>query len=164
MIKRKLSIFLVVAILFPVTVTAQQLHETYKDWRVLTVTEDGQKFCYIASVPIKKAGNYNRRDEPFLLVTHRRADLDEVSVSSGYPYKKGSDVKVSIDGRNFTMFTKGERAWALNEAQDNQMVASMIRGNKMTVHGTSQLDTYSKDTYSLGGFTSAHTLMKKLCR
>ncbi len=145
--------------------SAQKLERVFHDWNVFTVNQGGKKVCYIASAPVSKKGNYNKRGEPYALVTHRSASVDEVSVSSGYPYKTKSDVKARIDGKHsFNMFTKDELAWTYTEADDKKMVASMKKGNKMSVRGTSKKNTYSQDTYSLKGFTAAYKHMKTLCK
>lgn len=143
---------------------AQKLHATYKDWKVFTHKKSGENFCYIASVPVKKAGNYSRRSEPFAMVTYRKNVADEFSVSSGYPYKKGSYVKVEIDGKPFQLFVDGERAWAFDEEQDKKMAEAIKKGNKMTVRGTSKKGTYSVDTYSLSGTSKAISKMRGLCK
>lgn len=143
---------------------APQLHATFGDWKVFTNDNGGQKMCYIASVPVKKTGNYSKRSEPFFLVTQRSAGVDEVSTTSGYPYANGSKVQVSIGGMKFDLFTQGERAWASDEATDNRMVGEMIKSNSMDVRGTSPRKTFSVDTYSLKGFSKAHRDMKARCR
>jgi hypothetical protein len=88
----------------------------------------------------------------------------EVSSSSGYKYKTGSELNVKIDGKPYTMFTKGELAWAHDSAQDKDMIERMKAKSTMTVKGTSVKNTYSIDSYSLSGFTSAFKRMKELCQ
>jgi invasion protein IalB len=143
---------------------AQQFQSTHGNWSVFTYNEGGKRTCYIASAPTAKTGNYNQRGEPYLLVTHRSANADEISLSSGYPYKEKSEVAVTIDGKAFKLFTKQNLAWAYDVKQDSDMVASMKRGNRLQVRGTSQRGTFSDDTYSLSGFTAAYNKMKALCK
>lgn len=152
-----------VVLLLAPGVQAQQLIASHGDWRVFTIEQNGDTICYIASLPVKKEGNYSKRDEPYLLVTHKRGPQDEVSVSSGYPYKKRKDVKLSFGQKSFELFVKDELAWAYDEAADRAIVKEMIRGSTVAVHGTSWKGTTSKDTYSLKGFTDAHRDMKRLC-
>lgn len=142
---------------------AQVLHFTSKHWRVFTTKQNGDTVCYIASVPTSKKGNYKKRGKPFVLVTHRGAKVDEVSVSSGYPYDVKKEVAVTIDKQRHQLFTQGERGWAKDSKTDTVLVSRMKAGNNMTVRGTSKLGTYSTDTYSLSGFTIAYNKMKKLC-
>ena len=144
--------------------SAQELQSTHQYWNVFTIKQDGSKVCYMASSPIDKKGNYKRRSAPYLLVTVNKQDNDEVSTSSGYPYKTGSHVAATIDGKKYRMFTKGELAWASDSATDKAMVGAMKRGSKITIKGNSRLGTYSADTYSLSGFTAAHKKMRSLCK
>ena len=155
---------MVLLVAVPSLTTAQSLHFTSKNWRVFTVTQAGKKICYMASIPTKKKGNYSKRGEPFVIVTHRAAQLDEVSVSSGYPYKDKSDVTLSIGKNKHKLFIKGERAWAKDSKTDSLLVGRMKAGSSLLVRGTSKRGTYSEDTYSLSGFTAAHGRMKKLCK
>ncbi len=157
-------LYAIVLAVIPFLAVAQQLQMTSGDWRVFTYRQDGKNVCYIASVPVKKTGNYSKRDEPFALVTYRNATTDEVSVSSGYPYKGGSEATVMIDGKKFGLFTKGERGWAKDESADRSLIAAMTKGNSMKVKGTSPKGTFSEDGYSLKGFTAAHGKMKALCK
>jgi len=144
--------------------SAQKLENVYKDWNVFTMKQGGKKTCYIASAPTKKEGNYNKRGEPYILVTHRSSNVDEVSISSGYPYKRKSEVTVSVDKNSaIKLFTKDDLAWAYNAKDDSKLVGQMKKGYKLQAKGTSQLGTYSVDTYSLSGFTAAYNRMKRLC-
>jgi hypothetical protein len=151
-------------LLFAPAASAQQLLETSGDWHIFSAPVEGRTVCYAASVPTAKAGNYSKRDEPFLMVTGRSAGTDEVSVSSGFGYKEGSEVTLTVEGRAFTLFTSGDRAWASDAKQDNQLIAAMMKGSTLTAKGTSARGTYALDTYSLKGFIKAHQRMKALCR
>ncbi len=137
----------------------------YTDWTAYTFTENGNKVCYMASAPKEAKGNYDRRGDIFVLITHRPADKtrDVVSVVAGYSYKADSDVRVDIDGKNHTLFTHGERAWARDSATDRRLVDAMRSGRKMVVRGTSERGTATTDTYSLSGFTAAHQAITKAC-
>ena len=146
------------------TASAQSLDSVHRDWSVFTIQQNGKKVCYMASTPKNKTGNYSRRDEPYLLVTHISNSVDEVSTSSGYPYGRGTEAKAEIDGKEYNMFTKGELAWAYDSKQDTEMVSAMKRGSEIKIRGTSSKGTYSLDTYSLMGFTKAYGRVKALCK
>ncbi len=150
--------------LLPVATSAQQLMGTSGDWRIFTLKNGNSKTCYIASVPTKKAGTYTSRDEPYVLVT-KRGKAYEVSVSSGYKYKKDKDVEVKIDNNKpHGLFVDGELAWAYDAAKDAALVKAMKAGTRMIVQGTSWKDTISTDTYSLSGITRAIQEMDGLCK
>lgn len=146
------------------SVFAQNLDSTHGKWAVYTMTQGGKKVCYIASAPIREGGNWNNRGERYLLVTHRNKSVDEVSVSSGYPYKIKSEVELVIDGsKKYKMFTQGELAWAYDQKTDEKIINDMKKGANLTAKGYSRLGTYSIDTYSLMGITAAYNRMKQLC-
>lgn len=146
-------------------VQAQKLENQYNDWNVFTIKQSGKTVCYMASAPVKQTGTYKSRGEPYMLVTHRSSNVDEVSLSSGYPYKEKGEVVAVIDGKaTHKLFTKEDLAWAYTEKADAALVSGMRKGSKMTVKGHSRLGTHSLDTYSLRGFSKAYDRMKALCR
>jgi hypothetical protein len=163
----KISLFVSV-LFFANNASAQQLEKTYNDWSIFTLQSKGEKMCYIASTPKKKSGNYKKRGEPYLIVTHRSKTVDEVSASSGYPYKKGSTVSLIFDKKDkynlFTTLEVPDVAWARDSDEDAKIVANMKRGLELVISGKSRLKTSSKDTYSLRGFTLAYRHMKKACK
>ena len=139
---------------------AQKYDRSFRDWSVYT--NNGS--CYMASAPVRQAGNYSRRGQPYMLVVHRNAKQDEVNVSSGYPYKPKKDVVARVDNKEYKLFTKGENAWAYDAAADRALIAAMKGGTSLSVKGTSEKGTWSEDKYSLMGFTAAYDRMKSLCK
>ena len=135
-------------------------------WKAYTYKEGGKLTCYMYSQPAKKEGNYTKRGDPHAMVTRRRGSkvVEEVSITSGYPYKYTTPLKVQIDGRGFKFgIVQEEHAWADDAAEDERIVKAMIRGNKLTVRGTSRKGTYSLDSYSLKGFSKTHKAIIKAC-
>lgn len=155
----------VVAAAAPAMAADPEVLGSYTDWTAYTYTENGNKVCYMASQPKKAQGDYDQRGDVFVLVTHRPADNTDnvVSIVAGYPYQEDSDVNVDIDGKDYTLFTHGERAWARDSATDDRLVQNMRAGRNMTVVGTSSRGTKTTDTYSLSGFTAAHEAISKAC-
>jgi hypothetical protein len=136
------------------------------NWTAYVYKEGGKTICYMFSQPIKQEGNFKKRGDPRVMVTRRKGSevVEEVSVTSGYPYKDQTKVKLQIDGSNITFgIVQEEHAWADDPKADASTVNAMRRGNKLTVRGTSRLDTYSLDTYSLKGFTKIHKAIVKAC-
>jgi len=141
---------------------AQDVLATHGDWTVYSYVESGNKVCYVGSRPAKEEGTFKKRSDAFVLVT-LRASGEEVSITSGYPYKDKAVVDVDIGASSFTLFTREAWAWAQNEAGDRELIAAMVRGNNMVVNGQSQIGTTSKDTYSLSGFSAARKAMTEAC-
>lgn len=136
----------------------------YQDWEALTYMEKGHRVCFMGTKPKKSAGNYTKRGDIYLLVTHRPAEhrIGVVIVETGYTYKKGSTVAVRIDGKPYRMWTQGQYAYAYAN-EDKVLVKAMRQGLKMTVEGHSDRGTATTDTYSLNGFTTAYKAISKKC-
>lgn len=153
--------FVLIALFFSAPAALAQTYDTsHRDWSVYT----HRGSCYIGSAPIRQSGNYSRRSQPYILVVHRSKTLDEVNVSSGYPYKPGSEVNLTVDNKEYKLFTENETAWAYDSEQDREMVNAMKKGSKLKIRGISTAGTWSEDNYSLMGFTAAWQRMKSLCK
>lgn len=139
---------------------------TFKDWSAMSFTEDRNTVCMMWSQPEKAEGKYKKRGEVFIFVTHRPKDreMNKVSFETGYTFKDSSEVRVTIDGQPYTLYTDGSTAWSHDAKDDERMVKAMRAGRKMTMEGTSSRGTDTRDTYSLSGFTAAHNAINKACR
>ena len=138
----------------------------FKHWNAYYYKEDGAKVCYIASSPVTEKGDYTRRGEVFILVTHRPATKtkDVVSFQAGYSFKGATEVVVTIDGETqFRLFTEGDMAWTQDAAMDQAFVAAMQKGSRMVVVGVSKRGTKTTDSYSLAGFTASRRAIGLAC-
>jgi len=135
------------------------------DWAAFKTAENGGTVCYIGSEPKKAEGDYSKRGDTYVLVTHRPSlkENDVVSVRAGYEYKPDSQVTVQIGGNTMNLFTKDGHAWAYDAKSDSELVRAMKRGSTMVVRGTSSRGTLTTDTYSLSGFTAAYNDSRKAC-
>ena len=172
-----LSIFIVSALVFAALVLAgsvageahaQEQLSKNGVWEAFTYKEGGKLTCYMYAQPAKQKGNYSKRGAPNAMIVRHRGTAAfeevEVSVTSGYPFKDGSPIRVQIDGKDFKFgIVQKEHAWANNADEAKSAVQAMIRGNKLTVRGTSRKDTYSLDTYSLRGFSKTYKEIVKAC-
>jgi hypothetical protein len=137
----------------------------FEDWDAYVLEEDGSKVCYMASSPQKDQGNYTRRGEIYALITHRPGEgtRNVFSYMTGYPYKPGSDARLTIDGNRYTLFTQDETAWAPDATIDDKIAASIRAGSSMVVTGTSVRGTLTTDTFSLKGSAAAHDAISNEC-
>ena len=138
---------------------------TFGNWHVQTYVEGGSKVCLMWSQPEKSKGKYKRRGDIYAYVTQRPAAkrLNEISISIGYKFQKGSALSVSIGKSNLTMFTDGDTAWNRNPLDEAKMVKAMRASAKMTVRGMSSRGTKTTDEFSLKGFTKAYAAMNQKC-
>ena len=138
---------------------------TFERWDAVATTEGKTKLCYVASLPEKEEGDYERRGEVSVLIAHWPAQkrFNVVTVNAGYPYKDDSTVSAQIGGASFRLYPKGESAWTESAAADRRLVAAMKGGATMIVTGVSSRGTETKDTYSLSGVTAALGAIDKAC-
>ncbi|MEM7744297.1 MAG: invasion associated locus B family protein [Pseudomonadota bacterium] len=160
------------AVLATTAGAAPERVDAKKDWSVFETVREGAKICWVVSRPIETQATRGgqkvevRRGPIFLMVSMRPGQgvTNEVSFLSGYPFKGGSKVKLSVGSTNFSLFTEGENAWALSAAEDGQITNSFRRGSRARVEGTSQRGTVTVDTFSLSGFTAAMKSASDRCK
>ena len=137
----------------------------YKSWTALSKSEGNGKVCFVVAAPETSKGNYKKRGDVFLLVTHRPSEksFGVVNVQAGYTYKARSEAVMRIDGKTYKLFTDGENAWARDAKTDRTLVKAMKAGNRLVVTGTSSRGTKTTDTFSLSGFTAAYNAASRTC-
>jgi opacity protein-like surface antigen len=143
-----------------------KLISTTGDWSAYAFKENGGQVCYMASSPTKSEGAYKKRDKPFALITHRPAEntRNVFSYIAGYSYQPGSDVTVTIDKVNYTLFTHKDMAWAKDADTDNKLTQAIQKGSSMVVKGKSAKGTLTTDHFSLKGTGAAHDAIDKACK
>ncbi|SKA21076.1 invasion associated locus B family protein [Consotaella salsifontis] len=126
-------------------------------WGSYSYQSGNDKICYVLSTPTKmEPANVDHGDIFFLISQKPGQGISyEPQAVMGYPLKEGSKVVVDVDGKKFSMFTKGESAWMENAAEEPQLVAALKAGRGMQVDATSQRGTATHYTYSLSGVTAA---------
>jgi hypothetical protein len=155
--------YFLLCLFFSCNVSAQELQAKFQDWNVFKAERGDHVVCYMASTPIKRNGNYDKRGEPYFLVTNIANDADEVSASSGFIYKKKSDVEVSFGSKKFYLFPYMSVAWANDKNDDIDIIKEMQKVEEFVVTGMTRDGKNASDTYSLIGFVQAYTKMKEVC-
>ncbi len=146
----------------------------FKDWTVFTPSNPRE--CFIVSPPVKTRAERSgqtvsvRRGDVRLFVTTRpdSSVAQEVSYTSGYPFRPNSTVAVTIGSDSFTMHVGSgdgaEWAWPASPEDDGRLVAAMRSGAEAQVSGISARGTTTYDTFSLNGFTAALDKAAELCK
>lgn len=145
------------------SVSAQELQGKFQDWNVFKTERGDRIVCYAASTPIKREGNYDKRGEPFFLVTNIEDDADEVSASSGFIFNKNSNVEVSFGSKKFYLFPYKIMAWANDKNDDIDIIKEMQKSSDMVITGIARDGKIASDTYSLIGFDKAYEKLKQVC-
>ncbi len=147
-------------------VTTDKSLGTFKQWSAMSFAEDDETVCMMWSQPEKTEGDYKKRGEIFVFITHRPGDreMNKVSFETGYTFKKSSKVRLAIDGQAYKLRTDGSTAWSYGAKDDARMVKAMRAGRTMIMEGISSRGTETRDTYSLSGFSAAHNSINKACK
>lgn len=138
---------------------------TFSDWSAYTAQTGKAKICYALSLP-KARQPANLKDTPaYLFVSFRPADnvKNEVAAVLGFPTKESGPAEVAINQTKYALVTKGANAWVKNPAEEPQVIATMSKGQAITVSATSARGNQTTDRYSLAGFAQALDRAKKEC-
>lgn len=165
LVKVALALLLVAPAAGPAGAAEPMLLGTYRDWNAFKLDEPTGPACWMVSRPKKQEGEFTKRGDVFILVTHRPAEraFDTVNFIAGYPIAEGSEVTLDIGQKKFRLFVDGEGAWARNAEIDSAIAEAMRAGTIMVVRGTSSRGTRTTDTFSLSGATAAHQAIGAAC-
>ena len=138
----------------------------FEAWTAHTFSDEGGVVCSMWSQPEKAEGNYKRRGEIFVFVSHRLKEKyrDQVRFELGYEAQGGTPLIVTIGARKFTFSTNRSMGWNASPQENRALVRLMRKGAKMVVKGQSKRGTKTRDTYSLSGFTAAHNAISAACK
>ena len=133
--------------------------EQFNAWGAYYYQGQAGKVCYVLTVPEKGSATPAKVDhgDVFFLVTQRPGQniSYEPQAMLGYELKAGSKVTITVDGRNFVMFTKGKSAWVENAAEEPALVAALKSGHSMSMGAVSKKGTQTGYTFSLSGISKA---------
>jgi hypothetical protein len=142
-----------------------KLIDKFNDWTFYSHKGSQSKLCFATGSPKIREPAGLRRDPSFFYVSAWPNDgvKSEVSVKIGYPFRKGSDVIVTIGKTTFKLFTKDDRAFVTDPAEERKLIDAMKKGSSMVVQGISERGMGTKDTYSLSGIERALQALRAGC-
>jgi invasion protein IalB len=134
----------------------------YQAWGAYSYVSNGGKVCYVLTVPQTKKPDAVDHGDNFFLVSQKPGQnvSFEPQFMAGYELKANTKVTLTIDAKNFTLFTSGKSAWMENAAEEPVLIASMKSGKAMSIAATSKRGTATNYTYSLKGISKALDAIK----
>ena len=137
---------------------------TFKDWQVFTATTEKGKICFAQSKPKTRSPKNFKREPSKLFVTFRPQEniKDEVSVTSGHVFK-ASSVNVKSGRNNFSLLSKENFAWIIDEDEEKKFIKLMKKASNIMVTANEPKGSQTVDHYSMIGFTKAYDTAKKNC-
>ena len=138
----------------------------FDDWTAYIYETKKDKVCYVAAMPFKSSGEYTRRGDVFLMVSHRPKEdmFDVLTVVAGYMYMPRSEAVFRVGKAKVSLFTHEDTAWAKNLRTDREIAEEMNKSVRATLRGTSIENFETYDTFSLKGFNNAMDAINRLCR
>lgn len=127
-------------------------------WRLYSYNDESGKVCYTLTVPTEKQPpSLDHGKSMYFVVTHKPGQnvSFEPQFSSSYNLQENSKVAVTVDGKTFSMFTKGNRAWMENAAEEPNLIAAMRSGSDMKVDAKSGRGNPTSYVFSLKGISAA---------
>ena len=166
LIKNSFLIFFLLITFSSTTQANIKILDKFKNWESHFTQDGGNLVCFAVSMPVKKEpGNLNRAEARIFVTFRTKENIqDEVSVTSGYPYKKGEKVNVTINEDNFGFESSDNFAWLTSKDQEIKIVNLMKNKNNAKVVGVSARGNKTTDSYSLLGFTAAYNSAKNKCK
>ena len=162
---KKLFLSLVIVLFASKTFAANLVSVgTFKDWQVFTATTEKGKICFAQSKPKTRSPKNFKREPSKLFVTFRPQEniKDEVSVTSGHVFK-ASSVNVKSGRNNFSLLSKENFAWIIDEDEEKKFIKLMKKASNIMVTANEPKGSQTVDHYSMMGFTKAYDAAKKSC-
>ncbi|MEX0956582.1 MAG: invasion associated locus B family protein [Rhizobiaceae bacterium] len=126
-------------------------------WGTYSYQSNSGKVCYVLSVPTARQPSGLDHGDIFFFVSQKPGQniAYEPQFIAAYNFRENSKVKLTIDDKSFSMFTKGNSAWLENAAEEPQLVALMKAGTRMKIDATSGRGNPTSYDFSLSGITAA---------
>jgi hypothetical protein len=131
----------------------------FEAWGTYVHQASGKKTCYILSAPIPNSAKPDGLDhgDNYFLVSQKPGEnvSFEPQFIAGYNMLENGKVIISIDGKSFSMFTRGKSAWMENAAEEPALIAAMRGGSAMKIAAKSGRGNDTSYEFSLRGVTKA---------
>jgi invasion protein IalB len=137
-----------------------------KDWSAVTAQGAKGKVCYALSKPTKMdPANLHHGDVFFFVSTRLGENIhNEPSIQVGYTLKEGSKVTADVDGKKYTLFTRGDGAWLETPGDEAKLLDAMKRGKKLSIAAESSRGSATSYAFSLSGLGGALEATAKECK
>jgi invasion protein IalB len=136
------------------------------DWSAVTAQGTKGKVCYAASKPTKLDPAGLKHGDVFFFISTRLGEniRNEPSIQVGYPLKEGSKVTVDVDGKKYSLFTRGDTAWLETPGDEAKLLDQLKKGKKLSVAAVSQRGSATNYAFSLNGISQALEATAKECK
>jgi len=137
----------------------------FKDWESFVLSKDGNKTCFVQSIPVVRAPKKLKRDPSRLFISFRPTEniKNEISVTNGYEFKLKTPVTAKSGKKSYDLFSKGRFAWVVDMEDEAKLIVTMKKASRLMIIGNTDKGDQTTDHYSMMGFTKAYNSAKKSC-
>ena len=163
-LKKIFTFLFLFAFTFQASANTPRSNGKYKNWESFSAETEKGKICFAQTKPTKRAPSSIKREDSRLFVTFRPGEKikDEISVTSGHPYKP-STVEAASGKSSYTFFSQDSFAWLLDNKEEKKFIKLMKRATDLIVTARTSNGAETTDHYSMMGFTKAYNTAKKTC-
>jgi len=138
---------------------------TFGDWNAYVSQQGRAKLCYALSKPQDQQPKDLKRGPAYLFVSFRPSEnvRNEIAVVMGTAAQDGGEAEAVVGAKTYALVTKDQNAWVKNPTEENQVVATMSKGQNLVVKASGKRGGKLTDRYSLSGFGQALDRARKEC-
>lgn len=130
------------------------------DWALYSYNDEKGKVCYTLTIPTDKQPPSLDHGKSMYFVVSQKPGQNvsfEPQFNASYNFQENSKVEVTVGDKKFAMFTKGNRAWMENAAEEPALISAMRAGADMKVAAKSGRGNPTSYVFSLKGISAALT-------
>ena len=136
----------------------------YKDWRVYTDQQGGEKTCYATTKATDEAPREAKHGEVWFFVTRRNGVASaNASMRVGYPLRPDLPPSARIGRTTWTLYAAGPEAF-VHDQDESSVLRALKRGSELRVEAISHRDTPVAYHFSLAGSSAAIDKAAAVCR
>ncbi len=137
--------------------SAADLISAHGDWKAYRHGSGDTRLCFAVASANEQlpAGGDRRKPHIYVTAWPTAGIKSEISILIGVPLRRGTQIKVDISGTTFSLQPDGDRAFIVDQGEEQRLLDAMRRGRALTVSTTIGQGETMRDTYSLVGATAA---------
>ena len=137
----------------------------FDGWRLFEKNiNDEEKICYLILNPVSSNSDYNKRDEPFLMITRStKTRKEEIFFSGGFYLKNKSTVFVMIDGENHYFIANEDIAWTKDKKDNFDVIKKLLNSKNVITRYDGAIGKFAIDKYNLNQIKQAYQRMREIC-
>lgn len=134
-----------------------ELISSHGDWKAYRHGSGDTRMCFAVTSASEQVPSSSDRQKAHIYVTAwpRAGIRSEISVLVGTFMRRGTEIRADVGGRSFALQADGDRAFVVDQVEEQRLLEAMQRGKVLTVAASTGQGEILRDSYSLSGVTAA---------